>query len=653
MTSVLIFLGVLGILIFVHELGHFIAAKMCHVYVDRFSLGMPPRIFGFKYGETDYCIGLLPIGGYVKMAGQEDAPLSEEERESTYGKIPPERWFNNRPRHQRAFILLAGPAMNLVLGFIIYAIMVGVGGEVPVTQFGNRLGLIETDSPASKAELYRIAELGDTADVSGDPDAIGLKTGDRIITFNGKEVRGVLQDIAVEAILADGEPTRMEVEREEVDGSVSHFVTHVSAIKLNDEPFPRFGIAPYNTFLVQRVREGSPAADAGLQDGDKVIKLDGEFIEQLSFLRAIQELEGETEFELLVEREGDEVPITVQTRTRGMFEGIAVTPSLNPFIATEDGDVLSIRNSDAEFQTSSGLKNGYRVVAMTGVSGDVSLRSLPDLPADTLLTIALEKPSRFFGLFGGGDAGTADVTAGQVVEGLTGFAADAPVEIALAAEATEDGVALKRRDVILEIDGQPATVALLKSIESTRVGETLSIRVKRPAIWFGLGQKESEFDAEVSVRSLQEIGIVFAQDTVFHKAAPAEIIPEAWDRCVRTSAQIGVTLKKLVTGGLSPKLLGGPVMIFEVTTGAARTNMTLFLDTLAMISINLCWFNLLPLPVLDGGQLMFLGIEAVRRKPVSMKVMETVQQFGLILILGLIVFVSFNDISRIVERFLP
>ena len=91
MTSVLIFLLVLSVLIFVHELGHFLAAKACNVYVDRFSIGMPPRIFGFKYGETDYCLGALPVGGFVKTAGQEDAPLPEEERETDYGYLPPHR----------------------------------------------------------------------------------------------------------------------------------------------------------------------------------------------------------------------------------------------------------------------------------------------------------------------------------------------------------------------------------------------------------------------------------------------------------------------------------------------------------------------------------------------------------------------------------
>ena len=75
--DILIFIVVLGLLVFFHELGHFLAAKACNVYVDRFSLGMPPRIAGIRFGETDYCIGALPLGGYVKMAGQEDTPLSE------------------------------------------------------------------------------------------------------------------------------------------------------------------------------------------------------------------------------------------------------------------------------------------------------------------------------------------------------------------------------------------------------------------------------------------------------------------------------------------------------------------------------------------------------------------------------------------------
>ncbi|MBN2311055.1 MAG: site-2 protease family protein, partial [Candidatus Hydrogenedentes bacterium] len=154
--DVLVFCVVLAELVFFHELGHFLAAKACGVYCDRFSVGMPPRLFGIRIGETDYCIGALPIGGYVKMAGQEDVPKTEEERQEEFGHVPPERWLINRPKWQRALVFAAGPIMNLVLGVILYGIVAAVGAEVPVSKVDNRIGMIEPGSPAENAPLYQI-----------------------------------------------------------------------------------------------------------------------------------------------------------------------------------------------------------------------------------------------------------------------------------------------------------------------------------------------------------------------------------------------------------------------------------------------------------------------------------------------------------------
>lgn len=175
--SILIFLLVLSFLVFFHEMGHFLAAKACNIYVDRFSVGMPPRVIGFKWGETDYCIGALPIGGFVKMAGQEDAPLTEEEREREYGSIPPDRWFNNKPVWQRMIVLLAGPVANLLLAVVLYGVLVGVGEQVPESVLSPRIGKVEKDYPAATAKLYKMASATDTPDMTGDPDAVGLATG--------------------------------------------------------------------------------------------------------------------------------------------------------------------------------------------------------------------------------------------------------------------------------------------------------------------------------------------------------------------------------------------------------------------------------------------------------------------------------------------
>ncbi|GAG17799.1 unnamed protein product, partial [marine sediment metagenome] len=154
--DIIIFLLVLGLLIFVHELGHFVAAKACGIYCCRFSLGMPPRLFGFTIGETDYCVGAIPVGGYVKMAGQEDAPLSEEEREREYGHVPSDRWFNNKPAWQRCVVLVAGPLMNLVLAIVLYALVAATGAEVMEIQVDSRIGEVVPGSPAAQAPMYAV-----------------------------------------------------------------------------------------------------------------------------------------------------------------------------------------------------------------------------------------------------------------------------------------------------------------------------------------------------------------------------------------------------------------------------------------------------------------------------------------------------------------
>ena len=170
LMNVLIFIVVLGVLIFFHEMGHFLAAKACGIYVDRFSLGMPPRVAGVRLGETDYCIGALPIGGYVKMAGQEDAPLSEEEREKDYGHVPPERWYNQKPVWQRMIVIAAGPFMNLVLGILLYGIVAAAGTLVPESEILARIGFVKPDSPAASAPLYRVPSTGDSENLSREPD---------------------------------------------------------------------------------------------------------------------------------------------------------------------------------------------------------------------------------------------------------------------------------------------------------------------------------------------------------------------------------------------------------------------------------------------------------------------------------------------------
>jgi regulator of sigma E protease len=155
METLLAFLLVIGPLIFFHELGHFLVAKWRGVRVERFSLGYPPRLFGIKRGDTDYCVSALPLGGYVKMAG-------ENPEEPTAG-APDE--FMSKSLGSRALIIFAGPAANYILAFLLYFAIVFVGGELVIVEKGLRIGEMTPDWPAEQA---------------------GLQTGDRMLAVDGE-----------------------------------------------------------------------------------------------------------------------------------------------------------------------------------------------------------------------------------------------------------------------------------------------------------------------------------------------------------------------------------------------------------------------------------------------------------------------------------
>jgi regulator of sigma E protease len=158
MTTFLATIFVLGILIFFHELGHFLIAKKSGIKVERFSLGFPPKLIGKKIGDTEYCISWVPLGGYVKMAGED--PDQKE--------IKGEPWeFMSKPVHTRALVVFAGPAMNFILAILIFWGIIFFAGKQEIHEDTNQIGLVAAGGPADEA---------------------GIRPDDRIISINGTEV---------------------------------------------------------------------------------------------------------------------------------------------------------------------------------------------------------------------------------------------------------------------------------------------------------------------------------------------------------------------------------------------------------------------------------------------------------------------------------
>jgi regulator of sigma E protease len=649
--DIVVFLVVLGVLVFVHELGHFVAAKLCNIYVDRFSLGMPPRLFGFRYGETDYCVGLLPIGGYVKMAGQEDQPLSDEERQETYGHVPPERWYNNKKPWQRAFVLLAGPAMNLVLALLIYGFVGAYGREVSQSEIETRIGAIEPGSPASEAPLY-LTEGDQPPAKDATPDDTGWRTGDRILSIDGEPVES-FHDILVAAILGGGKEAFVELERPSADGTTTRYYSRITAEHLSeDEEARRFGVAPYTPAYVRHVFPASPAMQAGLQPDDEFIWADGEPIDQVTFSDMVRELPEGEPITLTLLRGDEEITLDVTTRREGSFKDIGFDPAPRAAFALMDDEPLEVADAGGSFLSKLGLSAGELVSSANGSRAVGStLRSLLDTDPTERVELSV-KPSG--GVFGSsGEAHSVTVTVEDAIRALTGVNPETtPTIVGIMPELAEKS-GLQRKDRLVEIDGQPATVARLREYERTRIGETVPVVVERPAILFGLYQKEARIETELTIDPIQQIGVVFGPKMVFKREPLSNVIPFAFSESYRQVTQIGAVLSRLFTGQLNPKLLGGPVMIGDIVTTAYRVGFFYLLDITAMISVNLAIFNLLPLPVLDGGQLVFVAIEAIRRRPVNTRIAEAVQQIGFLFIVGLLLFVTFNDVSRIVGRFLP
>ena len=241
-TNIISFIIVLGILIFVHELGHFIIAKKAGVGVLTFSLGFGRKLIGKKIGETEYQISAFPLGGYIKIIGENpEEEVSEEDRG---------RSFSDKPIPTRVAIIGFGPFMNLVLAFVLLCLVALIGFKVPAfIEAPPRVGWVEPDSPAQRA---------------------GLREGDLIIRINDRKVSNWEE---VNLIIATNPKARLrlDIEREGV------IITKEIAPE-EEELFGRgyVGLQPELPPIIDEIIKGDPADLGGLRKGDLVLTIDGE-----------------------------------------------------------------------------------------------------------------------------------------------------------------------------------------------------------------------------------------------------------------------------------------------------------------------------------------------------------------------------------------
>lgn len=238
----------LGILIFVHEFGHFLFAKLLGVKVLKFSLGFGPKLLGRKYGDTEYLISAVPLGGYVKMLGQSDNPQGEEEEIPEEEKV---RAYNFQPVWKRFLIVFSGPFFNLLFAALIFVLVFFSGVPVPLPDIGN----VEENSPAAAA---------------------GLLTGDRVIEIDGKDIAS-WHDISEAISNNQGNKLLFKVKRDNliIEVQVSPEKKVDKNIFGEDKEGWSVGIEPLVLPVVGEVMKGSRADEAGLLKSDRIIEING------------------------------------------------------------------------------------------------------------------------------------------------------------------------------------------------------------------------------------------------------------------------------------------------------------------------------------------------------------------------------------------
>ncbi|NQV26202.1 MAG: RIP metalloprotease RseP [Rhodopirellula sp.] len=631
----------LGLVIFFHELGHFAVAKWCGVFVERFSIGFGPILCSFKRRDTEYALSLIPFGGYVKMLGQDDMDPSQLTTEEI-AQDP--RAYSAKNVPQRMGIISAGVIMNVVTGMLFFGLAFRFGVDSSPAEVGHAV----VGKPAWEK---------------------GIRSGDVFTRINGRDTKS-FQDILRGTTLSRGD---IDIEGYHADGETFKVVIQPDASGLRRmigvSDARSLEIAEIGNEVKTTVVPGSPAAKVkdSFQDKDTIVSVNGEAIDSYSQLQILLARHRASTVELGIKR-GDKVASVSVEPAR--FREVGLWMDIEQIAAIQDGSPAAI----------GGLKVGDKITSVNGV--DVGKDINPLHLAEHLEMFAGEEVEIRVKRTVEGSPELKEVTV-KLTPNDTPAWMDYPISDGTPLSIPSIGVAYHLTSKVLKVlPGSPAAKAgvpeggVLESVKIESEDETFNklspvssnelkfVDATKKSMAYALWQFQEVPDAKVTLKfqgdeksyTLKPVPTTeewyVAQRGIFLHPQSQILRADTWGGALtmglyqtqNTGLDIYLTLRNLVSGDLSPKNLHGPVGIAQVAYAVSKQGMSQLLMFLGFLSINLAILNFLPIPVLDGGHMVFLIWEGVTRRKPSEKVLMAASYVGMAFVLGLMVFVIYLDI---------
>lgn len=593
----------IGILVFIHELGHYFVARRVGMTVEAFSIGFGKAIWKKQIDGVQWQLGWIPFGGFVRIKGME-----KKEKVDPYSV--PDGYYG-RPPIDRIKVALAGPCANIVFALLAFSLLWVFGGrQKPFSEFTHIIGWVSPASP-----LYEK----------------GVRPGDQISEIDGRPFSG-LRDLILTAAMHDKEEVLSGNIVDYQDKKKTPFSYTLSLFQ--EEPssvlgvIPTFSAASYLLYSplpsgVSLLAAPSPMVQSGIELGDRVLWADGELIfsnEQLSYrlnrktaLLTVQR--GEEILLASVPRLPlDEIRMSAAESAEVLDAGVDLDKRLEkllyiPYLVGQD---LFVQDS-LVYVDNRGQETIYKGSPRT-------MSERPLLPGDQILAV---------------DGIPVSSTAA-----LTGVLQDKRIQMVVKSKADSPVVSWKAADQEF-VDALPwkELAELTSSIgipgKAQKIG---SLRLLNPIAPIPL----SELYGKKLEHDRLALGVLLQDEKVIYNPSPFTLFGDCVDEMYRT-------LGGLFTGSLSASVMSGPVGIVQVIHHSFAIGIAEAIYFLGFLSLNLALLNLLPIPVLDGGHICFALYEKIFKRKISMKWMERVIFPFFILLIVLFLFLTYQDIGRIVK----